>query len=126
MDFSNFEPDEDFDPNRPPGQLTPQEEDAKQNALVAYIMMLLGVVTGIFWFIGAVWAMYKSGSARGTRFAGHYANITSTFWWGIIWSIVGLILTLFFIGYLVLLAVWIWSIWRMVKGLAKTLSNQPY
>ncbi len=126
MDLSDFEPDQEFDPNKPPRSLTRREEEAKSHVVIAYIFMLLGIFTGVFWLIGAIWAMVKVSDARGTFFEGHYRNIISTFWWGILWSIVGLILTLFFVGYLVLLGVWIWSIVRMVKGVAKATSNQAY
>ncbi|MGO3740039.1 hypothetical protein KDW99_04145 [Marinomonas rhizomae] len=118
--MSGFEPDNRFKP------LTPREENAKSNVVIAYIFMLLGIFTGVFWFIGAIWAMVKADEARGTLFEDHYANIIGTFWWGIFWSVVGVILAFFFIGYIVLLGVWIWSIFRMVKGIARATSNQSY
>jgi uncharacterized membrane protein len=118
--MSGFEPDNRF------RQLTPREENAKSNVVIAYIFMLLGVFTGVFWLIGAIWAMVKADEARGTLFEDHYANIISTFWWGIFWSVIGVILAFFFIGYLVLFGVWVWSIFRMVKGIARATSNQSY
>ncbi|WP_219703883.1 DUF4870 family protein [Marinomonas lutimaris] len=118
--MSGFEPDNRF------RQLTPREENAKSNVVIAYIFMLLGVFTGVFWLIGAIWAMVKADEARGTLFEDHYANIISTFWWGIFWSVIGVILAFFFIGYIVLFGVWVWSIFRMVKGIARATSNQSY
>ncbi|QUX90682.1 hypothetical protein CYL31_04370 [Marinomonas sp. A3A] len=118
--MSGFEPDNRF------RQLTPREENAKSNVVIAYIFMLLGVFTGVFWLIGAIWAMVKADEARGTFFEDHYANIISTFWWGIFWSVIGVILAFFFIGYIVLFGVWVWSIFRMVKGIARATSNQSY
>ena len=118
--MSGFESDNRF------RQLTPREENAKSNVVIAYIFMLLGVFTGVFWLIGAIWAMVKADEARGTLFEDHYANIISTFWWGIFWSVIGVILAFFFIGYIVLFGVWVWSIFRMVKGIARATSNQSY
>jgi len=120
MDLSDFEPDQ------PPRSLTTKEANAKVNVVIAYIFMLLGIFTGVFWLIGAIWAMVKVSDARGTFFEGHYHNIISTFWWGIVWSVAGFILTFFFVGYFVLFVVWVWTIYRMVKGLARATSNQPY
>jgi uncharacterized membrane protein len=118
--MSGFEPDNRLRP------LTLREENAKSNVVIAYIFMLLGVFTGVFWLIGAIWAMVKADEARGTLFEDHYANIISTFWWGIFWSVIGVILAFVFIGYILLFGVWVWSIFRMVKGIARATSNQSY
>lgn len=115
-----------FEPDHHARSLTSREENAKSNVVIAYVFMLLGIFTGVFWLIGAIWAMVKVSEARNTRFEDHYANIISTFWWGIFWGIIGLLLALFFIGYIVLFAVWVWSIFRMVKGIARATSNQSY
>ncbi|MDA7746564.1 hypothetical protein N8878_04450 [Psychromonas sp.] len=106
--------------------LTIAEDAAKTNALIAYGLMVLGMFTGLFWFIGVVWAFVKRDEAQGTMFADHYDNIISTFWWTLGLSIVGFILALFIVGYFLLFAVWIWSIYRVIKGLARITSNKPY
>lgn len=105
----------------------PQEEmSAKQNAQIAYVLMLLGIFTGFLWFVGAVWAMIKIGDARGTRFEDHYTNIIRVFIISLILSVVGGILTIILIGWLILLAVFIWSVFKIVKGLVRLSDNQPY
>ena len=106
--------------------MSTQDDAAKTNALIAYGLMILGVFTGIFWFVGAIWAMVKKSDAVGTRFEDHYSNIIKTFWWGLGLSIVGAMLAVVFVGYFLLLGVWIWSIFKVVKGLARLTSNQSY
>lgn len=106
--------------------LSTKNDAAKTNALIAYVLMCLGVFTGILWIIGAVWAMVKKEEAAGTIFEDHYSNMIKTFWWGLGLSIVGFILAFIIVGYFVLLAVWIWSIYRIVKGLSKITSNKAY
>lgn len=108
------------------GALSAREEAAKTNALIAYGLMVLGLFTGIFWIVGAIWAMVKKGDAQGTRFEDHYSNITKVFWLGLILSIIGVILAFVVIGYFVLLFVWIWSVFKIVKGLANLTSNKAY
>lgn len=107
-------------------KMSAKDEAAKTNALIAYGLMAIGLFTGIFWFIGAIWAMVKKGEAQGTVFEDHYSNIIKTFWWGLGLSIVGFILAFFIVGYFILLAVWIWSIFKIIKGLAKITSNKAY
>ena len=107
-------------------QLNDREESAKAHAMLAYGLMVLGLFTGAFWIFGAIWAMIKKEEARGTRFEDHYTNIITTFWWGLGLSILGFILMIVLVGYLVLVGVWIWSIYRVAKGLNNLLSNRPF
>ncbi|MDA9555981.1 hypothetical protein N9R79_00565 [Vibrio sp.] len=103
-----------------------QERIAKNNALIAYILMGLGFFTGIFWLIGVIWAMAKKSEAVGTSYYDHYQNISYVFWWSIGWSLIGVLLLAVAIGYLILFAVWIWSIYRIVKGIARVTSDKGY
>ncbi len=109
-----------------PQSLSAKDDAAKTNALIAYGLIVIGLFTGIFWIIGAVWAMVKKGEAQGTIFEDHYSNIIKTFWWGLGLSILGFILAFIVVGYFILLAVWIWSIYKIIKGLAKITSNKAY
>ncbi|MCC2603787.1 DUF4870 family protein [Planctobacterium marinum] len=106
--------------------LSLKDDAAKTSALVAYGLMVVGLFTGIFWIVGAVWAMVKKEEAQGSLFEDHYANIIKTFWWGLGISIVGFLLMVIIIGHFILMAVWIWSIYRIVKGLARLTSNKAY
>jgi uncharacterized membrane protein len=106
--------------------LSAKDDIAKTNALIAYGLMVLGLFTGIFWIIGAIWAMVKKDDAAGTLFEDHYTNIVKTFWWGFGLSIIGTILFVIFIGYFILLGVWIWSVYKIIKGLANLTSNKAY
>ena len=101
-------------------------ESAKNNALVSYVLMTIGIFTGIFWFIGAIWAMVKKEDAINTPYYDHYTNIVKTFWWGLLWAVIGFVTWMFFIGGFIVLIAGIWSIYRIIKGLARTTSNKPY
>lgn len=106
--------------------LSPQQEAAKTHAMVAYVLMLLGLFTGIFWIAGAIWAMVKKSDAAGTGFEDHYANIIKVFWVGLALTLLSILLAVILIGYLMMIAVAIWSIYRIVKGLARLTSNRTY
>ena len=106
--------------------LTGQEIQDKTQALISYVLLILGSFTGIFWFIGGVWAFFKRNDARQGRFYGHFSNILSVFIYGLIWSILGLILSVVIVGYFILAASFIWVIYRVVKGIALLTSDKPY
>lgn len=88
--------------------------------------MVAGLLNGILWFIGAFWAMVKRGDAKGSIFEDHDSNIVSIFWWSMLFSVIGFILRFIFIGYFILCAIWIWAVFKIVKGLAKITSNKTY
>ncbi|MDF1763299.1 MAG: hypothetical protein P1U57_07820 [Oleibacter sp.] len=107
--------------------LTPKEDRAKTHALIAYALMVGGLFTGgLLWIIGGIWAIVKREDAVGTLFEDHYTNIITTFWWGLGWSVIGLILLFIFIGYFILIGIMVWSIYRLVKGLARISSNKSF
>ena len=105
---------------------TQRNEDAKTNALIAYGLMVLGMFTGVFWIIGAVWAMVKKEDAVNTPYHDHYSNIVKTFWWGFFWTVLGIALWVFFIGWVIMFIAWVWAIYRIIKGLARLTSDKSY
>jgi len=102
------------------------EDPAKTAALVAYLCLIAGYFTGLFWLIGGIWAIVKRGEFKTSLLLGHFDNLISVFWWGIGLTIIGLVLAPFIIGYLILLSVFIWSVYRIVKGLALLTSEKPF
>lgn len=106
--------------NRPP------DDDVKTGALIAYLCLLAGYITIVFWLVGGIWAMVKRSDAGNSRYAGHYNNIISVFWWGLGLSLIGAILTVFMVGYFILLGTVVWSIYRIIKGLSLLTSDKPY
>ena len=81
-----------------PDVFSEKDDLAKTNALIAYGFMVLGLFTGVFWIVGAVWAMVKKEDAIGTRFEDHYSNIIKTFWWGLVLSIASFLLLVVIMG----------------------------
>ncbi|MGB0895419.1 MAG: DUF4870 family protein [Parashewanella sp.] len=106
--------------------LSDYDSNAKTHALIAYVLMGLGLLTGIFWFVGFIWAMVKKADATQSIFQDHYKNICSVFVWGLIFSLIGIVTVWFFVGWFILFAVFIWTIYRLVKGVANLTSNRPF
>ena len=110
----------------PPSPLSPLDDEAKTHALIAYGLMLVGLFTGVFWLVGGIWAMVKKSDVAGSRFEDHYSNLVSIFWWGIFWFMLGCLLSLIVIGYVMLFVLFIWLLFRLIKGLAKLTSNRAF
>ena len=106
--------------------LNGNEADAKNHALVSYILLGIGLFTAIPIIIGAIWAMVKRRDALGTVYHSHYSNVIRVFWWSLLWSVIGFILIFVLVGYLVFAAVWLWALYRLIRGTVRILSDQPY
>lgn len=99
---------------------TPVADDiirkTKNVALVVYVLYALSFLYGITAIAGVVIAYIKRDDVRGTWLESHFAWQIRTFWWGLAWTVVGVVLALVAVGFLILFAVWIWAIYRVVKG----------
>jgi uncharacterized membrane protein len=91
-------------------------QKTKNVALVVYVLYALSFLYGITAIAGVVIAYIKRDDVRGTWLESHFAWQIRTFWWGLLWTIVGVVLALVGVGFLILFAVWIWAIYRVVKG----------
>jgi uncharacterized membrane protein len=67
----------------------------------------------------------KRDEAAGSWLESHFRWQIRTFWWGLLWGLIGAVLLLVLIGYLVWVAAAIWVIYRIVKGWLYLNDNKP-
>ena len=106
-------------PNAPEPTPSPDpspNEGTVQITHITYALYALGLVTGIFAIAGLIVAYIKRDDAAGTYLASHYSWVIRTFWWGLLWTCIGLILAIVAVGFVVLAVVWIWWVYRIIKG----------
>src|SRR5687767_9083346 len=101
------------------------EKSLKTVATVVYALQAAGFVTGIAWLVAIVVDYVKRDDAAGTWLESHYRWQIRTFWWGLLWAVVGGLTALVFIGFVVLAAAAIWIIYRIVKGWLYLSENRP-
>ena len=101
------------------------EKSLKTVATVVYALQAAGFFIGVTWIVAIVMDYVKRDDAKGTWLESHLNWQIRTFWWGLLWGVIGGILLLLLVGYFVLLAVAIWLVYRIVKGWLKLAENQP-
>jgi uncharacterized membrane protein len=85
-------------------------------ARIVYALYLAGLVIGVTAIIGLVMAyIYEDGAPPWVET--HYRYQIRTFWLGILFIVVGVLLCFLFVGYLILLFWLVWVVVRCVKGL---------
>jgi uncharacterized membrane protein len=105
--------------------IDPSTESLRTFALVVYVLYALGLVTGVLTIAGIILAYLKRGAAAGTVYESHFRYAISTFWLSVIAWIVGGILTLVFVGWIVL-ALWtVWYVFRIIKGGLRAMNREP-
>jgi uncharacterized membrane protein len=97
----------------------------KTVATVVYALQAAGFFVGITWIVAVVLEFVKKDDAQGTWLESHFRWQIRTFWFGLLWGVLGAILLLVLVGYFVLLADAIWIIYRIVKGWLSLAENRP-
>ncbi len=92
---------------------------------VVYILYLVGLVVGITHLIGVIMA-YVNRSGAPDWAQSHYQLQIRTFWIGLLYGVIGIVLAFVVIGWVLLLFTVVWMIVRCVKGLKFASSMQPY
>ena len=97
----------------------------KNLTLVVYGLQVLSVFVGVTAIVGIIINYVKRDDAVGTLYESHFDWQIRTFWWGLLWAVVGGLLTLVVVGIAVLLADAVWIIYRIVKGWLSLAENKP-
>jgi uncharacterized membrane protein len=91
-------------------------KDEKTSCIVAYALYALGFITAITFIAGVIWAYVKRGEAQSEVAKDQYRWIIRTFWFSVLWSVIGAVLSVVVVGYFILLANAIWVIYRIIVG----------
>jgi uncharacterized membrane protein len=93
-----------------------QQAELKKYAFSVYILQALSFVLVITSVIGLVINYLKEDEVRGSWLESHFRWQKSTFWYGLLWTVLGFISLPILVGYLVLPAVTLWLIYRIARG----------
>lgn len=104
---------------------TAEELQALKNVtLVVYGLQTLSFFFGGPALIGLIINYVKRDDARGTLYESHFNWQIRSFWWGLLWLVVGGVLVIVGVGLIILFASWVWMIYRVVKGWLKLIEGK--
>ena len=84
-----------------------------------------GLVFGLPSLAAVVLNYWMAGEVRGTWLEAHFRWQIRTFWFGMLWGVLGAITFFLVIGWFVLIANVIWVIYRIAKGWLRLNDNKP-
>lgn len=105
--------------------LDPTTQSQKTLTIIIYALYAASMLLGITAIVAIIINYLKRESVRGTIYESHFTWQIRTFWLGLLWSVIGMITSVIFIGWLVLLATTVWFIYRLVKGFLRLNDNEP-
>jgi uncharacterized membrane protein len=97
--------------------LTRDEKSAKKLAAIIYVLYAASFIVGITAIIAIIVNYVKKDDVVGTFVESHFRWQIRTFWFGLLWVIIGTITSIILIGWLILSVTIVWIIYRIVKGL---------
>ncbi|MCR5858498.1 DUF4870 domain-containing protein [Mesorhizobium sp. J428] len=115
------------DTNPPPA--APRETDqwlepGKTNVQIVYFLYIAGMFIPILPLVGLIMAYINRGKAGGWVDT-HYTYLIRTFWIGLLYGAIAVILMMLLIGFLLLVAVAVWIIVRCIVGLQAAGRGEP-
>jgi uncharacterized membrane protein len=99
-------------------------ESDRTLALVAYALHLFGAIAAVPSIVGLI-INYVKRNDYDELFDSHHSWMIRSFWWAILWCVVGFVTLVIGVGFVVLFLAWLWYIYRYVRGLIALLNGEP-
>jgi uncharacterized membrane protein len=104
---------------------TARLESLKQITLVCYLLYAASLFVGVTAVVAIIIDYLKREEAAGTLYESHLTWQIRTFWWGLLWALIGAVTTFVLVGFAVLAANAVWCIYRIVKGVLNWNDGKP-
>jgi len=95
---------------------TQRLDSLKNITTVVYALQAAAFAVGLSWIVAVVINYVKREEAAGTWLESHFSWQIRTFWWGLLWGVLGCLLVVVLVGFFILFADAVWIIYRIVKG----------
>ncbi|HUX89595.1 MAG TPA: hypothetical protein VMV48_02750 [Gallionellaceae bacterium] len=100
-------------------------ESLKKITMVVYALYAFSYFAGITAIIGIVINYIKLEEVAGTWLESHFRWQIRTFWFGLLWAVIGVLTVFILIGFAILFVNGVWIIYRVVKGWLYFNDNKP-
>ena len=97
----------------------------KTLATVIYALYALSLFSGITAIVAIVLNYIKLDDARGTWLESHFRWQIRTFWWSVVWFVLGALTWIILVGWVVLGVAGVWFIYRIAKGWLNLNDGKP-
>ena len=107
-------------------QTTESGTDPKTWAMIVWGLYIASYFTAfITLVVGVVIAYVKRDELAGTPFESHMTSAIRTFWISLIGYIISGVLMLVLIGFLLVAVVFVWQLFRIIRGMIRAIDGRP-
>lgn len=103
----------------------PRLESLKNVSTVIYALYALSLFSGVTAIVAIILNYIKLEETKGTWLESHFLWQIRTFWWGLLWFVVGAATWIILIGWLVWGIAFVWVIYRIAHGWLKLNDGLP-
>ena len=101
-------------------------ERLKTLTMLVYALQAAGfLLPPVVWIVAVIINYVRKDEVAGTWLESHFRWQIRTFWFGLLWAVLGAILFVLIVGWFILAADAIWIIYRIVKGWLNLSENRP-
>lgn len=91
-------------------------QSLRQLTLVLYLLYGIGMFTGIPALIAVIINHVKYSDTVDTLYASHFRWQMRSFWWSLVWAVLGFLTVWIGVGFVILGLNWCWLVYRLVRG----------
>lgn len=100
-------------------------ESLKSITHAVYLLQAIGLCLPLTFIPALIINYVKRDDIHGTWLASHFRWQIRTFWFGLLWAVLGGLTFLVVVGWFILLADWIWLLYRVIKGWLNLFDRKP-
>ena len=101
-----------------------QLQSARHVTNLVYILQAASLFVGFLLLAGIIINYVKKEDVVGTLMESHFRWQIRTFWFTLLWFMMGFPLTFIGVGYVVLSILWLWLLYRIIKGWLRLNDNK--
>ncbi len=105
--------------------MPPNIQQKKTLTIIIYALQAASFIVGLTFLVAVIMNYIKRNEVRGTWLESHFRWQIRTFWYCLLWGLIGAVLSAVVIGMFILLANAIWLIYRIAKGWINAAENKP-
>jgi uncharacterized membrane protein len=92
---------------------------------IVYVLYAVSLLFGVTCLVAIVINYVKRDDVKGTWLESHFRWQIRTFWFSLLWGLIGLATSFIIVGFFVLFADLVWYIYRIVKGWVRLNDGKP-
>ena len=101
------------------------EASLRKLAGLVYGLQAAALLVGVTLFAGVIVNYLKREQAAGTWLESHYRWQIRTFWWSLLWCVLGIATAILLIGLVIMAASAVWFVYRIVRGWTELNEGRP-